>query len=66
MNKEINENEKEKRQPVYRQEAMQRAMKPQIDFSSASKGIEKAGNSLASGVEKTIQHMKQHMDSFDM
>ena len=74
MNKEINEKENqkeqvktnEKRQPAYKQEAMQRAMGPKINFKEVGKGLEKAGNAVGSGVEKTLQHAKAYMDGFDM
>lgn len=66
MNQEINENEKEKRQPAYRQEAMQRAMGPRIDFSSAGKGIKKAGNALGTSFRDIHNAVQKHMDSFDM
>ena len=73
MNKEIQEkkeNQKEqtveKRQPAYKQEAMQRAMGPKINFKEVGKGLEKAGNAVGSGVEKTLQHAKAYMDGFDM
>ena len=75
MNAEINEkkenqkeqvNTDEKRQPIYQQEAVQRAKNPRINFKEVGKGLEKAGNAVGSGVEKTLQHAKAYMDSFDM
>ena len=74
MNKEIQEkkeNQKEqtneKRQPVYKKEAVSRAMNHTLSFAGGvGKGLEKAGNSIGSGVEKTLQHMKTYMDGFDM
>ena len=74
MNKEIQEkkeNQKEqtneKRQPAYRKEAVSRAMNPAISFANGvGRGLEKAGNAVGSGVEKTLQHIKSYMDGFDM
>lgn len=74
MNKEIQEkkeNQKEqtaeKRQPAYRKEAVSRAMNHTLNFTNGvGKGLEKSVNSLGNGVEKTLQHVKNYMDSFDM
>ena len=78
MNQEINEKENqkeqtnEKRQPVYRKEAMQKAMNHNHTLNFANgvgRGIEKAGKAgshIGTGIEKTMQHMKTYMDGFDM
>lgn len=73
MNQEINEKENqkeqtnEKRQPVYRKEAIQKAMNHTLNFANGvGRGIEKAGSHIGTGIEKTMQHMKTYMDGFDM